>query len=91
MAVVLKDPADVLDYTRTWTRELAAVVDTIATSSWSTDDGITIDSDTNDDTTATVWLSGGTAGEEYAAVNTITTTAGRTYAKRITIKVERRW
>lgn len=52
--------------------------------------GITIDSQGNDSTTATVWLSGGTAGQEYAVTNRITTTAGRTDDRTILITVVER-
>lgn len=51
--------------------------DTIATSEV-TVSGITLDSDTNDTTTATYWLSGGTDGSVARVTNTITTAGGRT-------------
>lgn len=51
--------------------------ETIATSDV-TVTGITLNSDTNDDTTATVTLSGGTEGTLAKITNTITTSGGRT-------------
>lgn len=72
-----KDPDAVLDYKMDWSAPLAESEDTIASSQWIADTGITIDSQGNDSTTATVWLSGGTAGQEYAVTNRITTSAGR--------------
>lgn len=71
-----KDPDDTLDYTVDWTDWLQG--DTIDTSSFLADTGITINSNTNDTTSATVWLSGGSAGETYRITNRITTAGGRT-------------
>ncbi len=85
----LKDPANVEDFTRDWSAYLVPREDTIATSTWTaTPDGITIDSDTHDDTTATVWLAGGTAGVTYDVVNTITTADGRTKERTTFVRVE---
>lgn len=67
-----KDPDAVLKYTRKWNKYLGS--DTIATSIWILDDGITKDGDTNDPTSATITLSGGTAGSSYTVTNRITTT-----------------
>jgi len=41
-------------------------------------------------TSATVWLSGGTAGQSYIVTNRITTAAGRTEDRSFTIRVEER-
>jgi len=71
----LKDPNAVLEYINDWSDWLNG--DTIATSTWTVPTGITKDSSTNTTTTATIWLSGGTVGENYTAVNHIVTTAGR--------------
>lgn len=76
-----KDPNEVLDYVVDWSDRLG--VDTVATSTWFLDAGnddavLAIDSDTNDDTTATVWLSAGTEGVRYRVTNRITTAGGRT-------------
>lgn len=81
-----KDPDAVLDYVIDWETYLDG--DTIATSEWEVDDGITKDSDTNDTTTATIWLSGGTAGEDYEVTNRITTAGGRTDDRTIKIKIK---
>lgn len=70
-----KSSAATLDYTQNWSNWLASG-DTIATSSWSSETGITIDSHTNDTTTATVVVSGGTNGKTYKLTNTITTSNG---------------
>lgn len=71
----VKDPDEVLDYTRVWDLD----GDTIATSTFLVPTGLTKDSETNDATTATVWLSGGTAFRTYIVTNRITTTGGRTF------------
>ena len=80
-----KDPDAVLDFKMDWTAALSAVSDTIVSSQWLADSGITIDSQTNDSTTATVWLSGGTAGISYAVTNRIVTAAGRTDDRTILV------
>ena len=75
---IRKDPDAVEDFANDWTAYLADDSDTISTSAWSVTSGkVTIDSDTNTTTKATVWLSGdpGTMSEVQ---NRIVTTAGRT-------------
>ena len=72
---------------------------TIATSTWVVPTGITKDSDDTGaitiagisygvDTVATVWLSGGEAGEEYTLTNRITTSDGRTLDQSIVVPVK---
>lgn len=73
---VRKDPTAVLDYQFLWTPWLDS--DTIQSSDMSVPPEITLETETNTTTTATVWLSGGTAGETYRIVNTIETAGGRT-------------
>ncbi|MCP5005915.1 MAG: hypothetical protein GY941_18555 [Planctomycetes bacterium] len=86
MYKVIKDPEAVLDYGFDWGDWLNA--DTIATSTWVVDTGLTKDSDSETTTVATVWLSGGTAGRKYKAVNTITTAGGRTDERILLIIVK---
>lgn len=83
-----KDPDSTLDYQIDWATWLDG--DTITTSSWAADSGLTIDSDTNTVTTATVWLSGGTLGQRYEVTNTIVTTAGRTDERSFIVRIEER-
>lgn len=83
-----KDPNAVLDYTIDWTRWLAG--DTIATSEWLVPIGLAKVADTKTASSATVWLSGGTAGQSCAVTNRITTTGGRTEDRSFTIRVEER-
>lgn len=81
-----KDTADVADYQIDWSAFLGT--DTIATSVWTVTEasGLVVDSSTNTTTTATVWLSGGTAGV-YAVANKITTAGGRTYERSARLTV----
>jgi hypothetical protein len=83
-----KDPSAVLDYQIDWSDWLDS--DTISSSDWTAQTGITIDSDTNTTTTATVWLSGGTAGKTYRVTNTIVTAGLRTDERSIDIYVTQR-
>ena len=86
----IKDPASVQDYTITWTATLNG--DTISSSSWTVDPGLTVDSDTNTTTTATVWVSGGTAGNYYRLTNTVVTANAtpRTHVRSISVLCQQR-
>ena len=70
-----KDPQAVLDYTINWTAWLDS--DTISAVAWSADSGITVDSSSFTDTSATVWLSEGVLGSEYVVTCHVTTAGGR--------------
>lgn len=62
--------------------------DSIDSASWSAEAGITVDGNWHDDTKAVAQVSGGTDGTDYVVVAQITTTAGRTEVKNITVRVE---
>lgn len=81
-----KDPDSVLDYQFNWSEWLGD--DTIASSTWEVPNGITKDSDTNDDTSATIWLSGGTVNETYEVTNRVVTAAGRTQDRTMIVPVQ---
>lgn len=83
---MIKHSGATLDYRIDWSAWLDT--DTIATSTWSADPGITKQADFHDSHAATVWLSGGTAGQSYTVTNTITTADGRTEQRALTIIVE---
>ncbi len=83
-----KDPAAVLDYQVDWSRWLGA--DTLATSTWTVPTGLTQAGASNSSTTATIWLSGGTAGVTYTLVNHITTAGGRAEDRAVYIVVKER-
>lgn len=88
----VKDPSAVLDYSIDWSDYLSSVSpeDTISTSTWSVDNGITIDSSDNSDSVTTVWLSGGTRRRRYRCTNNIVTAGGRTDERSIVIYVQDR-
>lgn len=79
-----KRPNEVRDYSHDWSAFLGE--DTIVTSDV-TVDGVTLDSDTNTDTTVTFWLSGGTADTLATITNTITTAGGRTETEVFTLRI----
>jgi hypothetical protein len=81
------DPNDVKDYTLDWGARRLAASETIVTSTWVVPSGITKASDTDTDTTTTVWLSGGTAGVHYTLTNRVTTSQGRTYDWSFVVQV----
>ena len=83
-----KDPQARLDWRVDWSEWLGD--DTIATSSFAVETGLTKDSEDNDTTTATVWLSGGTAGERYTVTNHIVTAGGRIDERTFRIEVRER-
>lgn len=84
-----KDPDAVLDYTTDWERWLRG--DTIdALEVVVAPDGVTVEADEHDDTTATAWISGGTLGEDYGVTFRITTVGGRTDDRTITLLVRDR-
>lgn len=78
-----KDPDETVDFIINWAVHLGS--DTISSSSWAAETGITVDSNTNTTTTATVWLSGGTLKVYYLVTNTIVTDGGRTLEQSIRI------
>ncbi len=85
----VKDPDAVLDYTVNWSDWLATG-ETISTSAFTVDSGITKDSESNTTTTGTVWLSGGTAGTRYEVTHRITTSDSRTDDRTFFVQVAER-
>jgi hypothetical protein len=84
-----KDPDEVLDYRVDWTKRLGR--DTIETSEWpDAPDGITIVTQTNTTKSTTIWLSGGTLGQNYTFTNRITTAGGRTMDQSVTLPIRAR-
>lgn len=86
----IKDPSAVLDYCFNWRvagKEWLAPTETITSHTITADTGITVDKSTESAGRVTVWLSGGTAGQNYKVACKITTSAGRTDERTIWIKV----
>jgi len=77
MRIFSQDPNATLDYIVDWSSWLETG-DTISTSIWTADIGITTTSPTSTSDTATIWLSGGTVDTLYKITNRITTVGGRT-------------
>lgn len=86
--MLTKNPAAVANYGVDWSEDLGDG-ETIATSVWAavTPAGVTMGSETYDDTTASVSVSGGTNGLIAQLRNTITTTAANTFVKAIAIAI----
>lgn len=94
----IKHQSAVLDYKFDWkaltngslggTSDWLATAETISSFTITASSGITVDSsalsDTN--TSVTVWLSGGTTGNDYTVACRIVTSAGRTDERTITIQ-----
>jgi hypothetical protein len=90
-AKYVQSPAATLDYLINWAPYLtsppAQPGDTITTSSWLADTGITITDLGHTDTTTSVRVTAGTLGGTYNAVNTITTSGGRTDERTLTFMI----
>ncbi len=82
----IKDPEAVLDYAFDWS-EWLATGETISSYTITVETGLTNDSDSESSGIVTVWLSGGTADNEYDVACRIVTNAGRTDERTITIRV----
>lgn len=73
--VFVKDPGDRVDYLVDFTEWLGE--DTISSVSWTVPDGITNYSTSGTTATATIWLAGGTHGQEHVITCQATTAGGR--------------
>lgn len=84
-----KDPDEILDYSLDWGSRLDDG-DQIETSTWTVPTGLTKGDTSFTASTTTVWLSGGTAGKRYNALNRVTTTGGRTKDQTVGIYIRNR-
>jgi hypothetical protein len=85
-----KDPADVLDYSITFTRALPSGAN-LTGATWAvTPSGLAIGASAQSGQVATVFLSGGTAGVEYTVTCTATADGGRTIERSAQILVVNR-
>lgn len=85
---LFKDPGATLDYAVDWTQWLAG--DTLTASSWVGPAGITLDSPSRTGTVATIWVSGGTDGDDYVLTNHVTTADGRIDDRSLILHVRER-
>jgi len=85
----LKDPDAVLDFGFDWTNWLVTA-ETIVTSTWTVDTGITENINAKTTVKTSIWLSGGTVGTTYHATNKIVTNQGRTDERTLSIRVRNR-
>ena len=83
-----KDPDAVLDFTFDWSEWLADG-ETIS-SHTVTVSGVTRDSSTNTTTTVTAWISGGTVSAPATVACRVTTSAGRTDERTISLRISQR-
>lgn len=90
MKAVVKDPAEVLDFTLDLAAPLTLDVDEISAHTVTVPTGITLDSSTATTTAVTAWLSDGVHGVDYPVVYQATTTGGRTYERTIMVRVRNR-
>lgn len=84
----VKDPDSTEDFSFNWVADLDG--DTIVSSDFELPDGLTEVSASNTSTTATIFVSGGSAGLQYRVTNRIVTAGGRTLDMTIRIYVSER-
>ena len=84
----VKDPDSTLDYTIDWTHWLDG--DIITGSSWNVPVDLTVETNSFDNASTTVWLSGGVIGNLYECVNTINTQGGRQEDRTLYLRIRDR-
>lgn len=85
----IKDPDAVLDYQWDWTSWLGEG-ETITDIEWLVPDGITQQTTSATDSTATIWLAEGSLGHQYDITCRITTNQDRTDDRTQTIRIQNR-
>lgn len=85
----VKDPAANLDYVFDWSDWLDGT-DTITAHTITAAEGLEVESSSATADAVTVWLSGGTTGENYAVTCQVVTADGRTDERTIQIRVRER-
>lgn len=85
----VKDPDAVLDFAFDWNNASKGpwlqTGETISSHTITVETGLTKDSNSELDGIVTVWLSGGTAGEQYIVACKVTTSLGRTDERSVLI------
>lgn len=80
-----KTAAELLDYGWDWSSWLG--VDTLLSSAWIVDAGITVSGQSNDESSTKLWLSGGDLAIRYRITNRVTTLAGRTAERSFWVRI----
>ena len=88
----VKGPDEVLDYEQDYATVMAQTSpeDIISTSTWTADNGVIVDSESETTTKAMVWLSGGRSWTYATIQNTITTRDNRTYTRQMILEIRPR-
>lgn len=81
-----KSPTSTLDYTLDWSQYLQDG-QTITASSWSADSGVTVENDIKTSNSTTVFVSGGSTGDQYFVSNTITTNDDLVVTRSFILKI----
>lgn len=82
----VKDPDATLDYVFNWTTYLGGA-DTISSVAWTVGAGLTNVATSNTTTTATIRISGGTAGQDYEVACRVTLASGQIDERTLKIQV----
>lgn len=85
--IIRKAPGDVIDVAFDWSAALDSGDTITGTPTWTVGAGLTKDSQSNTTTSATAFLSGGTADASYLVLCKVVTTGGRTIERGCTVQV----
>ncbi len=88
MANLIKRSTEVKSYTVDWAEETTDVSANISTSTFTAPTGLTVVSNTETTSTATVTLSGGRHRVPYDVENEIVTDTGQTLSKIFTVEID---
>ena len=89
MSTYTKDPDAIERFGVDWSARLDVDGATLSTVTWSaTPSGLTLSSPTNDDTTASTLVAGGTVGSTYALLCRVTTSDGQTLDHTLTLLIQ---
>ena len=86
----VKDPNAILDYSLDWAPWLDG--DTLTSSTWVVDSPLSVvsGSEVFDNTTTSLFISGGVQGTSYTITNSITTAGGRTDDRSLELRIRNR-
>lgn len=89
--VLIKDPSAELDYGFDWSaRSWLDAGETISAAVWTIPAGLTLITSQIVGSKTVAWIGGGTAGTDYTIACRITTSAGRTDERSMTLRVRER-